>query len=167
MKMRTTIRPCHRAIRLSRWKVASLCIAAAVCLLGCGPNESILKSNSSTPAPAGSASGPPRSNDPLEKEIEAMKTADFNFIYVLSRRDGAIFTSDDKAFIRKTTQNVNRRTLSDDEKAVIIGSNTKMPSELLDAIRGRLELKDYSKPESISNTGANSNTAPSNAANVR
>src|SRR5262244_3718264 len=100
-------------------------------LAACGPNETILKSNSPTPLPPGETPNKPSSNDPVEKEVEAMQTADFNFIYVLRRRDGGVLDSDDKAFLRIATATVNRRTLSNDEKAIIIGSNTKLLPELI------------------------------------
>src|SRR5690242_3759575 len=90
-------------------------------LVACGPNEEILKSNSPTPAPAGSGANSQSSNEPVEKEVEAMQTADFNYIFVLRRRDGGVFDANDKTFLRQATGNVNRRTLSDDGKAIIIG----------------------------------------------
>src|SRR5262252_5154462 len=88
----------------------SLLFGALVVTIGCGPNETVLRSNSPTPVPSGPSPTQPRSNDPLEKEIEAMQTADFNFIYVLKRRDGGVLDAEDKALVRKVTANVNRRT---------------------------------------------------------
>ena len=52
-----------------------------------------------------------------------MRTANFNYIFVLRRKDGGTMDADDKAFVRGVTGGFNRRTLSDDEKAVIVGSN--------------------------------------------
>jgi hypothetical protein len=120
--------------------------------------------------PSGPAPTQPSSNDPLEKEIEAMQTADFNFIYVLKRRDGGVLDTDDKSVVRKVTANVNRRTLSDDEKAVIIGSNTQLPANLIDTIKERFAFEDHSKPGveiTNNNAAADANMTPSQPAHVR
>jgi hypothetical protein len=140
--------------------VLVLFIGFTVWLTACGPNETILKSNSPTPAPPGATPNKPSSNDPVEKEVEAMQTADFNFIYVLRRRDGGVLDSGDKTFLRLVTATVNRRTLSNDQKAIIIGSNNKLPPQLLQSIKDRFDFEDFSKSESQitnSNTPANAN----------
>ena len=87
-----------------------------------------------------------------------MQTADFSFIYVLRRRDGAALDSEDKAFLRTATANVNRRTLSNDGKAIIIGANGKLPPGLLQSMKDRFDFEDFSKPEpSIANANAPAN----------
>ena len=131
------------------------CWILVFALAACGANETILKSNSATPSNA--ASNRP-SNDSVEKEVEAMQTADFNFIYVLRRRDGGTLDSGDKTFLRAATASVNRRTLSNDEKAIIIGSNNKPPPEILQSMKDRFDFEDHSKPESqITNSNAPAN----------
>ena len=128
-------------------------------LTSCAPNETVLKSNSPTPPPPGAVSTRPSSNDPVEKEVQAMQTADFNFIYVLRRRDSGTLDSNDKTFLRSVTATVNRRTLSNDGKAIIIGSNNKPPLELIQSMKDRFNFEDFSKPE-LQVTNAN---APANA----
>jgi hypothetical protein len=137
-----------------------LFVVFTVGLTSCGPNETVLKSNSPTPAPPGTAPTRRSSNDPVEKEVEAMQTADFNFIYVLRRRDGGVLDSDDKTFLRSVTAMANRRTLSNDQKAIIIGSNNTLSPELVQSMKDRFNFEDFSKPESQitnSNTPANAN----------
>jgi hypothetical protein len=137
-----------------------LFVVFTVGLTSCGPNETVLKSNSPTPAPPGAAPTRRSSNDPVEKEVEAMQTADFNFIYVLRRRDGGVLDSDDKTFLRSVTATVNRRTLSNDQKAIIIGANNKLPPELIQSMKDRFNFEDFSKPDSQianSNSPANAN----------
>ena len=78
-----------------------------------------------------------------------MRTADFKFIVVFRRKDGAKFESDDKETIgRITGQQVNRRKLSDDGKAVIIGSNFPFLPGMLEQLTERFRMEDYSKPDS-------------------
>jgi len=138
-----------------------LFVAASITLAACGPNESILKSNSPTPTPATDTRATPyTSNDPVNKEVEAMRTANFNYIFVLRRKDGGKMDTDDRAFVRGVTGGFNRRTLSDDEKAVIVGSNPRVLDETLQKIRSRFEVEDFSKPANeiqTSNVLANAN----------
>ena len=89
-----------------------------------------------------------------------MRTANFNYIFVLRRKDGAKMDADDKAFVRGVTGGFNRRTLSDDEKAVIVGSNPRVPDDTLQMIKSRFDVEDFSKPSSEipnNNSAANAN----------
>jgi len=154
--MRTTI------ITNKRWVICVLFVAASLGLSACGPNETILKSNSPTPTPASNAT-PYSSNDTVDKEVESMRNANFNYIFVLRRKDGGKLDADDKAFVRGVTGGFNRRTLSDDEKAVIVGSNPKVPADTLEMIKSRFQVEDFSKPASeITNDNAavNANMKP-------
>jgi len=92
-----------------------------------------------------------------------MRNANFNYIFVLRRKDGGKLDADDKAFVRGVTGGFNRRTLSDDEKAVIVGSNPKVPADTLEMIKSRFQVEDFSKPASeITNDNAavNANMKP-------
>ncbi|MGQ0543094.1 MAG: hypothetical protein ACT4O9_14820 [Blastocatellia bacterium] len=105
------------------------------------------------------AENPSPSVDPLtdskpvpssfESDLESMRTADFNFIHVFRRKDGKELETDDKRFIiANTPMEVNRRKLSDDGKALITGSNFRLPPESLKAMTERFSFQDFSKPES-------------------
>lgn len=142
--------------------ISVLFVASSIVLSACGPNETILKSNSPTPNTNANAA-PYSSNDTVEKEVEAMRTANFNYIFVLRRKDGGKMDADDKAFVRGVTGGFNRRTLSDDERAVIVGSNPRVPDDLLQMIKGRFQVEDFSKPVSEitnNNTAVNANMKP-------
>jgi hypothetical protein len=119
-------------------------------MLACGPNETILKSN---PKSSPETNGPQESNvgsrrDTAEDEIENMRTADFDFIFVLRRKDGGRLDSDDKAFIRANTANVNRRSLPGDGMAAVIGSNFRLPQAAIEALKSRFDVQDFSGGES-------------------
>ena len=93
-----------------------------------------------------------------------MRTADFKFIVVFRRKDRGTLESEDKEIIgRNTGPTANRRKLSDDGKAVIIGSNFPFEAKLLDELTKRFVMEDHSKPESgplvaDANANANANT---------
>ena len=78
-----------------------------------------------------------------------MQNADFNFIYIFRRRDGAAFTPDDKRFAADNLPpEINRRKLVDGGKAVIVGSNFLLPQPNWAAMSERFSVEDRSKPQS-------------------
>ncbi len=91
----------------------------------------------------------------FESDLEAMRTANFNFIYVLRKKNGNEFSPEDRKFAgQNIPTEMNRRTVSDSEKAIIVGSNFRMPSENMEILVERFTFDDLSKPENaiISNS---------------
>lgn len=85
----------------------------------------------------------------VEQDVEAMRVADFNFIYVFRRKDGGVMDADDKRFVNVITPpQINRKKLSDSGKAIILGSNFRMPPDVLKQLTDRFAFEDISKPES-------------------
>ena len=131
-------------------------------LTACGPNQRILRSanNSSAAGDVEQPAADPQSRPAgIEQDIEAMRNADFNFIYVFRRRDGAPMDADDKRYFNSNTPvEINRRRLADGDRAIIVGSNYRYPPEALAAFKKRFIFEDYSKPESeiMGNSNANS-----------
>ena len=132
-------------------------VLGASWLSACGPNEAILKSNSneSNTAGAPSAANTQPAYDSAESEVENMRMADFEFILVLRRKDGGVMQADDKSFVKTVTINANRRSLSDGDKAIVIGANSKVPPELIAKLSQRFVLQDFSKPQA-ENSNSNS-----------
>ena len=140
--------------------IACLAIASAAC----GPNQRILESsNANTPSsaagtPAVNAGTAPSAPATFEQDLEAMRTADFKFIVVFRRKDGQPLESADKELIRDTGFKENRRRLSDNDRAVIIGSNFPFLTGAFDKLSERFTMENYSKPDSgpmYSNSFAN------------
>jgi hypothetical protein len=124
---------------------------------GCAPNQRIVNSStgqwSNTKA---NASQTPVQNS-FEQDLESMRTADFIFIYILRRKDGAPLEADDKRFASLVIPGeMNRRSVSDEGKAIIIGSNFKMPEDSFKVIAERFAVEDLSRPDP---TATNSNIA--------
>jgi hypothetical protein len=141
-------------------KLASLGLLVSMSMIACGPNEAILKSNSNQAASTPSASNSQPSYDSVESEVENMRTADFDFIFVLRRKDGAVMQPDDRTFVRTVITNANRRSFADGEKAIVIGANSKLTPDILTKLNERFALQDFSKPgaeNSSSNAPANAN----------
>lgn len=130
--------------------------------LACQPNEEILKSsrndasNSTNPA----ATLAPRKTT-FEQDIEEIKDAGLDNIFVLRRKDGGTFDAEDKKYIRQNTPlETNRFVFSEENKTLIIGSGFSLPLENIEALKKRYNLEDLSKPIEVEvrDSPANSNT---------
>jgi hypothetical protein len=83
----------------------------------------------------------------FERDLKSFKTAGFDYIFVLKRKDGGKMTSDDKQFIRdRRHYATNRSKISDDETTVFIGSNFAFEDKNLEELKERFDFQDYSKP---------------------
>ena len=123
------------------------CMAAA----GCGPNQRILESandNQSDSEPVAVSSNAAPTVSTFERDLEAMRTADFKFIIVFRRKDGQTLDSGDKELLGRTAPQANRRELSDEGRAVIIGSNFAFPPSSFEALTERFKMENYSKSDS-------------------
>ncbi|HQU94140.1 MAG TPA: hypothetical protein PLK77_17715 [Pyrinomonadaceae bacterium] len=91
----------------------------------------------------------------LEKDIEAMRTADFVFIYVIKRKDGGPLDNEDKKFASAVIPGeMNRRALADDGKAILVGSNFRMPDDSRKLIEERFTVEDLSRLQPLENANA-------------
>lgn len=122
---------------------------------GCGPNERIMNSAAENRAEAAEARASYNSANSVasptsfKQDLESMRTAEFKFIVVFRRKDGGKLQPDDKeAIARITGQQLNRRKLSDDGKAVIIGSNFPFLPGMLEQLTERFRMEDHSGPDS-------------------
>lgn len=118
----------------------------------CGANESILRSGKETPAPSDANS----EKTPFAKDLEAVQTADFTFVYVLRRKDGGTIDAEDKGVIKLNTDGIPRRVAADENRAFILGSNAPIPPKNLMALYDRFAVENYSQaPTDAVNTNAN------------
>lgn len=117
---------------------------SSIFLLACGANQEILNSGKASPSPANVTSA----KSTLDDEINNMRTADFRFIWVLRRKDGGVLDPNDKAIIRANTVEINRRVLANDDKALVLGSNTAPFRENFDALNKAFAIQDLS-PEPV------------------
>lgn len=140
---------------------AAVAIFFALASLGCTPNQKILESANATPEPVDAvAVNNEKPANQVEQDLQAMRNADFNFIFLFRRKDGAAMEADDKKFFNTySPPETNRRRLSDEGRAIIIGSNYRWPAETFKLFTDRFNLEDYSKPE---NEIINANAADGN-----
>ena len=113
-------------------------------VVACGANEDILKSGKASPSPA-NVQGPQTT---VDDAVASMRTADFRYIWVIRRKDGGVLDTADKAIIRPNTLDMNRRVVTDDQKAVVLGSNTLPFRDNFDALVKAFDIEDFS-PEPV------------------
>lgn len=95
----------------------------------------------------------------FERDLQTMKTANFDYIFAFRRKDGGAFDGEDKKYLRANTPPGTNRFVSTDEgRAFIAGSRYVFSPENLEALRSRFLVEDYSKPEGeLQNTNQNTN----------
>lgn len=111
----------------------------------CQPNSGIINSQRNSQTLPANSTG--RAMNSFERDLETMRTADFDFIFVLRRKDGGRFDGEDRAYIKTNSPaETNRFIVSDEEKAVIAGSKFKFAPENLKALQERFAVENLSKP---------------------
>ena len=149
--------PTGRRAARKKMKRSSALLIFVLFWLGCSANSTILNSGSKAPA----ASNAVRPVDVFERDLEAMRTANFDFIFVIRRKDGGKLDAEDKKFIRANSSEVaNRIYLSDDDKALIAASNFPFPPDKIKPLQERFDYQDFSKPANEAapkNVNANTN----------
>jgi hypothetical protein len=86
-----------------------------------------------------------------------MHTAGFQFIYILRRKDGQKLEAPDRTFIKAQTEDMNRRVSTDEDRAVLIGSNYQLPEPNLNTLKERFNLEAIIQ-QAPANTNGNANT---------
>ena len=143
------------SVRLVRTLI--FCAAAAL-LAGCGPNASIVNSNKGGP----SANLAPAKTD-YERDLESMRTANLQYVFVVRRKDAGKLDADDKKFIRAIAADTNRFYLTDDDKAIIAGSNFPYKPETIKTLQVRFTFQDLSEGGNITapvDMNSNANIKP-------
>lgn len=115
----------------------------ALMSLACA-NQTILNSQPK-PVPIEPSEQP---KDSFEKALRGVQSGDFTYILVFRRKDGGAFDTEDKRFVKANTPTeTNQFVLTDEDRAVIAGSNYPFPAQNLETLSDRFNIEDYSKPE--------------------
>ncbi len=84
----------------------------------------------------------------FQSDLQTMKTANFEYIFVFRRKDGGEFDGEDRKYLRTNAPaETNRFVAADDGKAFIAGSKYKFPPENLEVLRMRFNIEDFSAIE--------------------
>ncbi len=94
----------------------------------------------------------------LETDLQTMRNANFDYIYVFRRKDGGVLDGEDKKYLKANSPvATNRFILTDENKAVVAGSSYKFEPENLDNLQKRFAIENFSKTEN-QETPKNSNS---------
>ncbi len=103
-------------------------------------NRSFEKANVSE-----SSAAPEQTQSNFASDLQTMKTANFDYIFVFRRKDGGAFDGEDRKYLRANAPvETNRFVSTDNGKAFIAGSKFKFPPQNLEVLRTRFNIEDYS-----------------------
>lgn len=115
----------------------------------CGGNPSLQKRSNTNASPEVKLTE-------VERNIKSLQTANLQYIFVFRRKDGGVFDSENRAFLKNNLPaETNRFYLSDDEKTVVAGSSFKFEPEMLEKLSERFNIEDFSSPTSDENSNVN------------
>lgn len=82
----------------------------------------------------------------FEDDLEYVRTGGFQFVFVLRRKDGGNWAAEDTASLKANSPfETNQRLLSDNGKAVIIGTNFRFRTGQWDALHKGFDVQDLSE----------------------
>lgn len=120
--------------------------------MACESSEYRSKINSEPPVPEVKLSA-------VEKDVKSMQTANFDYIFVFRRKDGAPFEGEDKTFLKANSPaDTNRFLLSDDDKAVVAGSSYAFEAEQLKKLAERFLVENFSSAKMVEDANMNQST---------
>jgi hypothetical protein len=124
--------------------VKILIAGSLACLcLACGPDPRQQAANDApTPAPTVDVG----KKKTFEDDLAFVRESNFLFVFVLRRKDGGNWAGSDTAFLRANSPlQTNQRLLSDDGKAVILGTNFRFYPGQWDALHKEFDFQDMSE----------------------
>jgi hypothetical protein len=106
----------------------SFAIFLAALNLACA-NSRILESANVSSTPASSAPTPERPIDDVQDNLASVERMGYDFVYVITRKDGDIFSSEDITFLRSNAPSeTNQWRWTEDKKSVLM-SKIVLPKE--------------------------------------
>jgi hypothetical protein len=129
-------------MNVASFAIKILVPALTLFCFACGPesNNSALRPGNETPAPTIELK-----KKTFDDDVASVRYSEYTWIFVLRRRDGKAIDGDDSKFIRANTPpETNQRLVSDEGKAVIMGTNFRFYPGQWDAVNKRFEIQDLS-----------------------
>jgi outer membrane murein-binding lipoprotein Lpp len=157
IKSLKTITTMKKARTKTKRGIQIFACALAIAVLNAGCQSPSLKANKT--APNSATAGNNLSS--LEQDLQTMRNANFEFIFVFRRKDGGALDGEDKKYLKANSPVfTNRFILTDENKAAVAGSSYKFEPENLEKLQQRFVIENFSNPENApknSNNQENSN----------
>jgi hypothetical protein len=126
----------------TRAGIVGLLLLSIALLAACGRKAS--EPTSSTPAASPSAK-PASQQTAFERDLDYVRTGQFAYVLVFSRKDGAEFSNDDIVYLKANSPpETNQWVKTDEGKRVIAGTNFEFKQEQLDALGKRFGIENLS-----------------------
>jgi hypothetical protein len=120
--------------------VFGLLVLVAVISVGCG-KAGPETTSTVQPTPAQPQASPLVG---FEKDLQFIKSGQYTFVWVLSRKDGKPFDASDKEFLNKNAPQIVDRVTTDDKMKIIVGTNFDFEEGNIDLLKKRYVMEDYS-----------------------
>ena len=118
-------------------------ILLVLALLFFGCNRSAPETANSAPSPEASPIPTSTPLDDFQEALRFVRNGQFTYIWVISRKDGKPFDSEDGALIRTRASQVVDRTMTKDGKRIVAGSNFPFEEPNLVELQKRYLIEDY------------------------
>lgn len=130
--------------------VATLACFAFFGLTGCGATQTAVDA---PPAPIAAATPEPSSTT-IESDINDMKTAGLDHVFVLRRKDGGVFDAEDRQHLRDSMpMEINRRVSADGGRAFVLGSAFIVPKDTVTKWRARFSVEERGASSGAARSG--------------
>jgi hypothetical protein len=135
-----------------------LAVVCGFACFACATEKQPAVKEKATPTPVSRAD-----KKKFEDDLEYVRNGNFDYIFVLRRKDGNAFDGEDSTYIKANSPlETNQRLITDEGKTLIIGSNFRYTPEQIAALQKRFTFKDLS-PAKDQPANSNSNAKQKNA----
>ena len=99
--------------------------------------------NTNTTAQAPAAPSPSPLSD-FEEALRFVRNGQYTYIYVISRKDGKPFTSEDSDFLKTNAPQFVDKAATKDKTKVVAGTNFNLEEGNMELLKKRFVIEDYS-----------------------
>jgi len=132
-----------KAMTKTKNSIGIFAFVLSVALFGFACENPSLKANQAAQKQAGE-----NNVSSLERDLQTMRDANFEYVFLFRRKDGGVLDGEDKKYLKANSPAAtNRFILTDENKAVMAGSSYKFEPENLEKLGQRFAIENFSKTE--------------------
>lgn len=124
------------------FSVTSLILVIGLAMSGCNRNEGA-PSPTGTEAAASPAGASPSPQTEFERDLQYIRTSQFQHVWLIARKDGKKLDSDDSNFLKQNAPQVVDWVATNGGTKVFAGTNFDLELAGLNKIRQRFVVEDY------------------------
>ena len=101
------------------------------------------KKSDTAPPPVAASS--PKPQTPFERDLDYVRSGQFTYVFVFSRKEGGNFSTDDITYLKANSPpETNQWVSTEGGRRVIAGTNFEFKQEHFDALNKRFNIEDFS-----------------------